>query len=49
VNLTIETDADELIGGFRLTSVPNHTITCDSYTYSKYLEWKKISYGHCGS
>jgi hypothetical protein len=42
VNVTIETDSDDLLGGFRLKSVPNHTITCDSYTYSKYLEWKKI-------
>jgi len=42
VNITIETDSDDLVGGFRLKSVPNHTITCDSYTYSKYLEWKKI-------
>jgi hypothetical protein len=42
VNITVETDEDDLIGGFRLKSVPNHTITCDSYTYSKYLEWKKI-------
>lgn len=40
VNITIETDEDDLIGGMRLQSVATHTVKCDEYTYSKFLEWK---------
>ena len=42
VNITIETDEDDLIGGFRLTSSKKHTINCNDYMISKYNEWKKI-------
>ena len=42
VNITIETDADDLLGGFRLTSSKKHTIKCNDYMLSKYKEWKKI-------
>lgn len=40
VNITIETDEDDLLGGMRLESITTHTFKCDEYTYSKYLEWK---------
>ena len=40
VNITIETDEDDLLGGMRLESVTTHTVKCDEYTYSKFLEWK---------
>ena len=42
VNITIETDADDLIGGFRLKSSQKHTINCNDFMSSKYKEWKKI-------
>lgn len=42
VNITIETDSDDLLGGFRLTSSKKHTINCNDYMISKYNEWKKI-------
>jgi hypothetical protein len=41
VNITIETDEDDLIGGFRLTSSKKHTVNCNDYMLSKYKEWKK--------
>ena len=41
VNITIETDSDDLIGGFRLTSSNKHTVNCNDYMLSKYNEWKK--------
>jgi hypothetical protein len=41
VNITIETDADDLLGGFRLTSSKKHTIKCNDYMLLKYKEWKK--------
>ena len=43
VNITIETDADDLIGGFRLTSSKKHTINCNDYMLFKYEEWKRIN------
>jgi hypothetical protein len=42
VNITVETDEDDLLGGFRLTSSKKHTIKCNDYMLSKYKEWKKI-------
>jgi Cdc6-like AAA superfamily ATPase len=42
VNITIETDEDDLIGGFRLTYSKKHTINCNDYMISKYNQWKKI-------
>jgi len=42
VNVTIETDADDLLGGFRLVSSKKHTINCNDYMTLKYKEWKKI-------
>jgi hypothetical protein len=41
VNITIETDEDDLVGGFRLTSSKKHTIICNDYMLSKHKEWKK--------
>lgn len=41
VNITIETDADDLLGGFRLISSKKHTINCNDYMFLKYKEWKK--------
>lgn len=41
VNITVETDEDDLIGGFRLTSSKKHTINCNDYMLSKYNQWKK--------
>ena len=43
VNVTIETDEDDLIGGFRLLSSKKHTIKCNNYMISKYNEWREIN------
>jgi MoxR-like ATPase len=42
VNITVETDEDDLLGGFRLVSSKKHTIKCNDYMISKYNEWKNI-------
>lgn len=43
VNVTIETDEDDLIGGLKLKSVSNITIKSDSDFEKEYRKWKNIT------